>query len=127
MAQGVELQYRMQFAERYPTEDEVSTAVDTFTSWTQVKRLPVGYATSPKPLHRNDIDDHDNTQCSCPTTHGGGDVGAKLQLKGQRSARFLSPSQPCRDPFPLVRNTFRVDNIVGGQYNPRILSRNYQD
>lgn len=33
-----ELKYRMQFAERYPTEDEVARALATFTSWTQVKR-----------------------------------------------------------------------------------------
>lgn len=32
-----ELSYRAQFAEQYPTEDEVSTALETFTSWTQVK------------------------------------------------------------------------------------------
>lgn len=32
-----ELQYRMQFAERYPTEDEVSMAMDTLRSWRQVK------------------------------------------------------------------------------------------
>jgi hypothetical protein len=31
-----ELQYRIQFAQRYPTEDEVSKALDTWTSWTQV-------------------------------------------------------------------------------------------
>jgi hypothetical protein len=40
-----ELQFRMQFAERYPTEDEVSNALDTCTSWRQVIRsLP-----KPKP------------------------------------------------------------------------------
>lgn len=33
-----ELQFRAQFAERYPTEDEVSRAIGTFTPWTQVKR-----------------------------------------------------------------------------------------
>jgi hypothetical protein len=38
-----ELQFRMQFAERYPTEDEVSTAVDTLTSWNAVR------ASLPKP------------------------------------------------------------------------------
>lgn len=32
-----ELQYRAQFAERYPTEDELSTALDNYDSWTQVK------------------------------------------------------------------------------------------
>jgi hypothetical protein len=36
-----ELGYRMQFAERYPTEDEVCSALQTFTSWRQVcKSLP---------------------------------------------------------------------------------------
>ena len=33
-----ELEYRMQFAEQYLTEDEVSTAVETCGSWTEVRR-----------------------------------------------------------------------------------------
>jgi len=33
-----DLSYRMQFAEQYPTEDDLSTALDKFTSWTQVKK-----------------------------------------------------------------------------------------
>ena len=32
------LKYRATFAERYPTEDEMATALATLTSWTQVKR-----------------------------------------------------------------------------------------
>ena len=45
-----ELGFRMQFAERYPTEDEVSRALETFTSWTQVKRkLPKPPPPQPKP------------------------------------------------------------------------------
>lgn len=32
-----ELQYRVQFAERYPTEDELSTAVDTYGSWFELR------------------------------------------------------------------------------------------
>lgn len=33
-----ELKFRMQFAERYPTEDEVARALATCTSWTQIKK-----------------------------------------------------------------------------------------
>jgi BMFP domain-containing protein YqiC len=33
-----ELWFRAQFAERYPTEDEVLTAIRTFGSWTQIKK-----------------------------------------------------------------------------------------
>jgi hypothetical protein len=33
-----ELSWRAQFAEQYPTEAEVSRALETFTSWSQVKR-----------------------------------------------------------------------------------------
>lgn len=33
-----ELKFRAQFAERYPTEDEVARAIATFKSWTQVKK-----------------------------------------------------------------------------------------
>ena len=33
-----ELQYRMQFAEQYPTEDKVRMAMQTFPSWVQVKK-----------------------------------------------------------------------------------------
>lgn len=40
-----ELQYRMQAAEQYPTEDEVSTALDTRPSWTQFKK----HLAKPKP------------------------------------------------------------------------------
>jgi hypothetical protein len=32
-----EVQYRMQFAEKFPNEDDVSRAVDTFKSWSRVK------------------------------------------------------------------------------------------
>jgi hypothetical protein len=36
-----ELKYRAQFAERYPTEDEVANALATYTSWFQVtQNLP---------------------------------------------------------------------------------------
>jgi hypothetical protein len=43
-----ELQFRMQFAERYPTEDELSSAIDNYPSWIQVKRsLPIP---EPEPL-----------------------------------------------------------------------------
>lgn len=46
-----ELQFRMQFAERYPTEAEVSTPIGTFTSWVQVKRsLPKPGNAKPKPV-----------------------------------------------------------------------------
>jgi hypothetical protein len=43
-----ELRYRMAFAERYPTEDEVGTAVQTSKSWTELRR---GLARS-KPVKR---------------------------------------------------------------------------
>ena len=33
-----ELKWRVQFAEQYPTEDEVATALATWPSWTQVKK-----------------------------------------------------------------------------------------
>jgi hypothetical protein len=34
---GAELNYRMQFADTFTTKEKVSTAVETFTSWTQIK------------------------------------------------------------------------------------------
>ena len=44
-----ELNYRVQFAERYSTEAEVSSAMETFTSWTQVKSsLPKPSKTKPR-------------------------------------------------------------------------------
>ena len=36
-ASRAELTYRMQFAERFPTEDELLTAVNSFGSWTEVR------------------------------------------------------------------------------------------
>jgi hypothetical protein len=53
-----ELSWRAQFAEQYPTEAEVSRALETFTSWSQVKRSlskpakPQGKPPSPKPHDR---------------------------------------------------------------------------
>jgi len=45
-----ELRYRMQFAERYPTEAEVCTAVQTFSSWTQLRKsLPQPSPQGPRP------------------------------------------------------------------------------
>jgi hypothetical protein len=36
-----ELNYRMRFAEKYPTEEELSTAVDSFRSWTELRKTLV--------------------------------------------------------------------------------------
>ena len=52
-----ELKYRMQFAERYPTEDELANAIGQFPSWAQViKNLPKqpedGASPKPKPPHK---------------------------------------------------------------------------
>jgi hypothetical protein len=53
-----ELSWRAQFAEQYPTEAEVYRALETFTSWSQVKRSlskpakPQGKSPSPKPQDR---------------------------------------------------------------------------
>jgi hypothetical protein len=43
-----ELSYRMQFAERYPTEDQFSTAVENCTSWNKA-RAGLPKPTKPKP------------------------------------------------------------------------------
>ena len=49
-----ELQFRMRFAERYPTEEEVRTAVRTCKSWTEIRqtltRLDKPIKPEPKPV-----------------------------------------------------------------------------
>jgi hypothetical protein len=55
-----ELSYRMQFAEAYPTEEQVCTAMQTFKSWRQVKNKlskppdPAKPKPAPKPHARHD-------------------------------------------------------------------------
>lgn len=44
-----ELQFRMQFAEQYETEDQLSTAIGNYGSWTQVKK------SLPKPKPQPDV------------------------------------------------------------------------
>jgi len=45
-----ELSFRARFAERYPTEDEVCTAIQTLGSWRQIKKsLPKPAVDRPKP------------------------------------------------------------------------------
>lgn len=44
-----ELSFRMRFAERYPTEDEVCTPIQTFASWIQVKKSLPKPPSTPKP------------------------------------------------------------------------------
>ena len=49
-------QFRMQFAERYPTEDELSTASRQFVSWNQARASlpkpgPMAPKPTPKPFH----------------------------------------------------------------------------
>jgi len=68
-----ELGYRMQFAERYPTEDEVSTAVETFTSWNAVRHsLPK----SPEPQGKKP------RMPSVPTPHKKRDEMLDLAMQG---------------------------------------------
>lgn len=35
---AAEIRFRMQFAEQYPTEEKVSTAVETLKTWTEIRR-----------------------------------------------------------------------------------------
>jgi hypothetical protein len=52
-----EVQYRVQFAETFPTEDEVRTAVHTFGSWTEIRTRAL-----PKP--RADVEEQQRPEPS---------------------------------------------------------------